>query len=429
MGELEGFTGLTENICLAHIIDPALLSRVSDSADRRECSYCDRTGAVGEPPFAVSMDVVGRLVFEAATWLYHDGFDEFFHDGYQEQYETEFVVEDVTSRAFAPEVIDLVVSHITESIASPYAWVDSGLYEDFLLSWESFAETVKHQSRFVYVGARERPGRRSEPPAIVSRFLDGLAAYVQNDMLTRIEPGEKLYRARMVEDMFRFLGEVRDDPAKHLGPAPAGKAPAGRLNPEGVGLFYGATSADVAVRETALHSPYDDAVVGGFIVQRPLVILDFTKEPALPSLFAHHQRRRFIFARFASEFVKRITQSVRLTGQERIEYVVTQVIGEYFRWAPEMTLDGIAWESHLIRPGELGKNVLVWASADDVRSDPPAIDDKSSSPLWVRTFGAPAPILTLSQVDVKAYQAQRFVEVSGPVLPGDDDPSPMTMDV
>lgn len=429
MDELEGFTGLTESICLAHIIDPALFSRVSGLADRRECSYCDRAGALGEPPFAVSMDEVGRLVFEAATWLYHDGFDEFFHEQYQEQYETEFVVEDVTIRAFAPEVIDLVVAHITEAIASPYAWVDSGLYEDFLFSWESFAETVKHQSRFVYVGAKERPGRRSEPPALVSRFLDGLAAYVQDDMLTTIEPGEKLYRARMVEDMFGFVREIREDPAKHLGPAPAGKASAGRLNPEGVGVFYGATTVNVAVRETALHSPYDDAVVGAFTVQRPLVILDFTKEPVLPSLFAHDQRRRFIFARFASEFVERITQSVRLTGQERIEYVVTQVIGEYFRWAPEMRLDGIAWESHLLRSGESGKNVMVWASADDVRSDPPAIDDRSSSPLWVRTFGAPAPLLTLSHANVAAYRAQRFVEVSGPVLPGDDDPSPMMMNV
>lgn len=429
MDELEGFTGLTESICLTHIIDPVLEGLVSNEADRRECSYCDRTGADDEPPFAVSMNEVGRQVFEVAKWLYHDGYDEFFHEGYQEQYDTEFVVEDVTDGAIDPDIVDLVVAHIVEAIVTPYAWVDSGLHEDFLFSWQSFAEIVKHQSRFVYVGARERPGRRNEPPALVSRFLDGLAAYVQDDMLTKIHAGEKLYRARMVDDLFGFMQKMREDPATHIGPAPAGKAPAGRLNPEGVGLFYGATTVDVAVKETALHSLYDDAVVGGFTVKRPLMILDFTKRPALPSLFAHDQRRRFIFARFASDFVERLTQSVRLTGQERIEYVVTQVIGEYFRWAPETKLDGIAWESHLLRSDEGGKNVLVWASADDVMSDPPADGDPSNSLLWTRTFGSRSPTLTLSLADTSVHRAKRFVEVSGPFLPGDDDPVPLFMDV
>jgi hypothetical protein len=107
--------------------------------------------------------------------------------------------------------------------------------------------------------------------------------------------------------------------------------------------------------------------------------------------------------------------------------VVTQVIGEYFRWAPEMKLDGIAWESHLLRRGEVGKNVLVWASADDVQSDPPADDDPSHSAVWQRSFGSVNPTLTLSRADVSIHHATRFVEVSGPHLPGDDDPSPLFM--
>lgn len=429
MQEPEGFTYLSESICLSHILDPVLADLVVDEVNGRECSYCGRAGAADESPFAVSMNEVGNHVFEAATWLYHDGYDEFFHEGYPEQYDTEFVVEDITARAIDPTIVGEVVAHIADAIATPHAWVDSRLHEDFLFSWQSFAETVKYQSRFVYVGAQEREARRDDPPARVSRFLDGLAAYVQDDMLLKFDPGDKLYRARMVDDAFGFQHRVREDPAKHLGPAPAGRATAGRLNAEGVGLFYGATTVDVAVKETALHSLYDDAVVGGFTVQRPLMILDFTRRPALPSIFARDQRRRFLFARFADDFVERLTQSVRLTGEERVEYVVTQIIGEYFRWASETKLDGIAWESHLLRKGEVGKNVLVWASADDVQSDPPADDDPSSSVLWQRSFGPPTPTLTVSRADVSIHHAKRFVEVSGPHLPGDDDPSPMFMDV
>jgi hypothetical protein len=428
MHESEGFTGLDESICHSHITDAVLADLVQGEVDQRECSYCGRTGDPEGPSFAVPMNDVGRHAFEAANWQYHDGHDEFFHEGYPEQYDTEFVIGEIMARAIDPGVAGEVVSHIADAITTPHAWVDSRLHEDFLFSWESFAETVKYQSRFVYVGDRERPGRRNEPPARVSRFLDGLAAYVQDDMLTRVSPGEKLYRARMVDDAFAFQHEVRKDPAKHLGPAPAGKASAGRLNPEGVGLFYGATTVDVAVKETALHSLYDEAVVGAFTACRPLMILDFTRRPIPPSVFARDQRRRFLFARFADDFVERLTQSVRLTGAERVEYVVTQVIGEYFRWAPETKLDGIAWESHLLRRGEIGKNVLVWAGADDVRSDPPADADPSDSAPRRRSFDLASPTLTLSRVDISIHHATRFVQVSGPHLPGDDDPSPMFLE-
>lgn len=425
----EGFTYLSETICLAHIIDPVLAGLVAGEANKRACSYCGRTGAPDEDMFAVSMDCVGRLVFEAATWLYHDGYDEFFHEGWPEQYDTDFVVGEVANGAFEATFCDEVVGHISEAISTPYAWVDSRLHEDFHFSWESFAQTVKYQSRFVYIGARERPDRGNEPPARVSQFLDGLAAYVQEDMLTSIPAGEMLYRARMSEDGFAFLNEARKDPARHLGPAPAGKAAAGRLNPEGVGLYYGATTVDVAVKETALHSPFDDAVVGGFIVRRPLLILDFTKQPALPSIFDRSKRHEFLFAKFADDFEERLTQSVRLTGAERIEYVVTQIIGEYFRWAPEKKLDGIAWKSHLLLEGEQGKNVLVWASAEDVRSDPPPEEeDPASFAKWERTLPRPTPTLTLSHRNVSVHHAKRLVEVSGPHYRGDDDPAPMFMD-
>ncbi|MBH0024431.1 RES domain-containing protein [Salinibacterium sp. SWN248] len=427
MEEPEGFTDLSESICLSHIIDRVLADLVLSEADSRECSYCPQSAGEEEPASAVSMNVVGRLVFEAATWLYHDGYDEFFHEGYQEQYDTDYVVASVSAGVFDPSISSNVEADIGEAIATPSWWVDAALHEDFLFSWQSFADTVKYQSRFVYVGARERQGRRNEPPARVSQFLDGLGTYVQDDMLTEFSSGEKIYRARMVEDGFLFLSEASKDPALNLGPAPAGKASAGRLNPEGVGLFYGATTAEVAVKETALHSLYDEAVVGGFRTQRPLLILDFTKRPALPSIFDQGKRREFLFARFADDFVERLTQSVRLTGEERVEYVATQIIGEYFRWAPTRKLDGIAWESHLLSPGEDGKNVLVWASSDDVRSDPPAVRDTSNAEMRHSAFGAYTPTLTLSSSDVSVYRAKRFVAVKGPILPGDDDPSPMFM--
>lgn len=430
MREPEGFTYLTETICVEHLIDPALASRVKSQVDERECSYCDRQADDDERPFAVSMNVVQQLVFDTASWLFAEGYDgdpEDMGDFYFEQHDTEHVVETVLNGALDHAVADEVVAHISDAISTPRKWADSQLQDEFLFSWDSFADTVKHRSRFVYIGAEERKGREKEPPARVSRFLEGLDAYVRDDMLTEFRPGDLLYRARMVDDGFAFIDQARRDPARSLGPAPAGKASAGRLNPEGVGLFYSATTPDLAVKETALHSLFDDAVVGGFEVKRKLTILDFTKRPSLPSVFDEARRTQYVYASFADDFVERLTRSVRLTGEERVEYVVTQVISEYFRWAPKRRLDGIAWDSHLLGEGEIGKNVLVWASADDVQSDPPASRDPKTSALWQRSFETSPPTLTLTGRRMNVYTATRSVTARFVGIPGDDDPDPMFM--
>lgn len=93
--------------------------------------------------------------------------------------------------------------------------------------------------------------------------------------------------------------------------------------------------------------------------------------------------------------------------------MVTQVIGEYFRWAPETKLDGMAWESHLLRTGEIDKNILVRASADDVQSDPPAVADQAQSTTGQHSLASTIPTLTLSRSDISTHHAARFVDVYG----------------
>lgn len=120
MYEPEGFTGLTETICLAHITDLVLLEVVMGEADSRVCSYCDHRSIDGRIT-AVSMDVVGRLVYDAAIWLYHDhgGLVPDDWDDGDGGHETEYVVDDCTSGAFDDSVIEGVNAHITEAIATP----------------------------------------------------------------------------------------------------------------------------------------------------------------------------------------------------------------------------------------------------------------------------------------------------------------------
>lgn len=400
---------MSQTICLDHITDAVLRDHVSD-VTQRSCSYCTRTATPRENAFAVPMDSVAAHVYGAATWLYEDESEAWGPADWQERFDTNVVVEDCTTGDFDATIIDRVNADITAAIQTPQQWVGAGIEDEFGFSWEAFTNTVKYTTRFIRIGNSTRPGFADEPPAQVAKFLDGLLAYVQTSMLITMQPGEKLYRGRMAEDTDELWKDVEKSPGEKLGPPPHGVAAAGRLNPEGVGLFYSATTVDVAVKEIALHSPFNDALIGGFVIKKPLVILDFTRRPKLPSVYARDQRHKFLFARFIDEFVKRLTAPVFLAGRERINYVPTQVIAEYLRWVPERRIDGLAWPSHL---DPAGKNVGLFVSAGpDVQSDPPVPNSSKATAFLHRAIGGvPTPTLTLSNSDLSKHSVTRSVDV------------------
>lgn len=198
------------------------------------------------------------------------------------------------------------------------------------------------------------------------------------------------------------------EPSTELGSAPPHLAAAGRLNPQGIGLFYAADEVETAVAEIALHSAYNECVIGAFVTQRPLQILDFTRTlKDLPSIFASDEKSRKLwkFARFAKRFTERITSPVLLDGRERVDYTPTSVVAEYLRWVPDLHIDGIAWPSHIATKN--GKNlVLFFGPGPDFRTDPPTSSELSGH------GGLRTPTLTLPLTGLQEYSVKRSVEVS-----------------
>ena len=432
---------MTETVCLDHFTDQVLRNALASEAHSLECSFCGREGVDGEAPFAVEMDDLGVLVWEALNWLYDWTEDPGDPWRDYEIYDNTYVMYETVEEAVDPAYAMQIVERLIEATSSTDAWVSSDSTDPSALGWGAYSSAVRTESRFVIIGESKRPGFEDEPPARIGEFLSSLLAYVESDLLIELPKGSTLYRGRMTDNARKLLEEkIRKEPSTELGSTPPALAGDNRLSPPGISLFYSADDLHVAVAEIALHSNYDEAVVGAFKTTRELRLIDFTRPlTKLPSIFAtdDESRRRWMFARFKKHFTEMITAPVVLDGRENIDYTPTQVAAEWMRWVPEQRIDGIAWPSHLAETTKTatsrgadveatlsetpGRNVaLFFGHGPDFQTDPPTAVELARP-------GKPTPSLTLSANDITLHKVSRAVTVTE--LPmDDDDPDPMSMD-
>jgi hypothetical protein len=128
-------------------------------------------------------------------------------------------------------------------------------------------------------------------------------------------------------------------------------ATAGRMNPEGISVFYGAVTQATAVSESR-PSVGALAVVGEFHIPSPLRLLDLSRirEQFTGSLFAPNYVDRAARCRFLEGFHARIARPV-LPHEEQIEYLPTQAVAEYVHAI--LGFDGILYAS--VQLGEVEK--------------------------------------------------------------------------
>lgn len=403
-----------KTLCLDHVTDSYLRGVLAAETTATSCSFCGRRTPSGDN-FAVPLDALGYRIFETAQWLFEDAENASFFEGrmYETPLETYEVVSECAFDAIEADVLDQVVQAVTDAVESPETWIRSRLEDDFSFGWDEFAQTVRHESRFVFIGQGTGRLRENEPPERLARFVEGLLSYAEREtkMIARLPTGTELYRGRMTKDANQMLFEVRDDVAAALGPAPVDLASAGRMNPQGVPFFYAAESVRTAVAEIALHDPYDEAVVGKFVTQRDLTILDLTRKPVVPSVFNPDSRRRYMFTNFVQHFVDAVTAPVHLDRNHPVAYAPSQVVTEALRWLSPRPIDGIAFPS---RAAKGGKNYcLFFGPGEDFRSDPPSEKEMAFNDFFRSTSSRSVPsTFLLARRDVTAHGISRSIRVS-----------------
>jgi RES domain-containing protein len=133
------------------------------------------------------------------------------------------------------------------------------------------------------------------------------------------------------------------------------------MNPAGISYLYTALDESTALAEVASAPPLDVAIAD-FATTRQLWVLDLCELPRIPSVFDLEQQPHQDFITFLHQFVKEISQPVSKHLDERIAYVPTQVVCEWFAQVfrpngPDSRLDGLVYPS-AVRRG--GRNLVLF---------------------------------------------------------------------
>lgn len=355
----------------ANCFDDDDLKDLIRGGDEADCSYC---GA--EDVETIAFDDVAAHIKERLEEFYEKAANELPYEsregGYMARnWDTDELLFQVVGldlpndhqRVLARDLVD----YIGDDLWCDYDWLDPEPDQSLLYSWERFAEVVKFERRFFFADHIQASSGLS---SLNSFFSEVTRAINVLELFHMLEPSEGLYRARS-----RKLGEFHSTAAT-LGPPPAEKAlQSNRMNPPGIPMFYGASSADLA--RTEVRSAR--CSVGRFETTRTTLVIDLASLPEPGGIFSTMPRYDVVWLTFFRQFAERIAAPVARDDRVHVDYLPTQVLAEYLRFYAWATpVEGIRYPTATGRPEV---NIALFANQAD------CIDGSESDPKkapWIK---------------------------------------------
>ena len=207
--------------------------------------------------------------------------------------------------------------------------------------WQEFKNGVMHRSRFF----------NDHGKAFLDWLFKGIHHLKDENSqevvrLFEVEDGWELYRGRYCPPS-SDPKNILVSPETELAAPPKEKARAGRMNPVGVPVFYGAFDRDTCIAELR-PSVGGRVLTGAFQLLRDARVLDFgvlenifDSQPMScfdPGYRTNMERRQFL-----RTLHSKISSPV--TPDQEQEYLLTQVIAEYLSTQVEPPIDGVMFAS------------------------------------------------------------------------------------
>lgn len=332
--------------------DDGLRRYCSDHAESTECDFC---GATSRDPIASPLpDVIEHI-----NRCIHQYFDdpanaglafETREGGWQGTTYDTYEVLDELGLDF-PRDRNGALRRAIINGADTDLWCDAEPYglsydEQLRFSWEEFCRLIKHKRRYFFLHRDTQSAYEHHEIFPPSEILETIFSFAEDaGAFVLLPPGTKLYRARR-----QTKGAIYNS-AGTLGPPPIDQAvQTNRMSPPGVVMTYVADDRTTALAETA--SKAGIFVVGEFTNDRELLILDLTRLPNAPSLFAELSDSMEFDPRprlnFLHSIRREISRPIARDDRVHVEYVPTQVVTEYVRTAVSIggrKVDGIRYAS------------------------------------------------------------------------------------
>ncbi|CAI2717362.1 RES domain-containing protein [Nitrospina watsonii] len=285
--------------------------------------------------------------------------------------------------------------------------------------WKSFCENIKHQSRYFDPSSKE----------ILDYIFNGIIEhqrYFSKKVILDITPVSNnrfIYRARKALKSSERI-KICKNPEVELGPPPPNIVIAGRMNPSGIPVFYGAYDERTCVSEIRL--PVGGmAVIGKFEVIKPIKVLDLTAFEEYPKVEYFDPDFEYIMAQweFAHILHKEISKPI-LPGDEVLDYLPTQLIAEYLSNQFNPKLDGIIYYSpqNLNNEEEAPKNIVLFRHSAVVKKSDIAKSEKASEDHFFsehftehdyQIFKEPQGGQGLNRVDDEFWSSDPYTDVYG----------------
>jgi hypothetical protein len=328
--------------CPDHVDDPYLRDLIMGAPDENTCDYCGRTS---EEPIAASIAVLVESVAAVIDEYWEDA-ENFvpWDDGWQwDVSDTWEVTENFREYFDDSGVADDVLGCFRDRSLAEQSLMVLDAEQRLRFGWQRFVKVVTHETRYLFQ-------TRSVPLTDTEYYesVDGVAPWDMLDRLGEVTVAAELLHALDANTGF-YRGRTHEcgvtlNAAADLGTAPYENALSNRMGPAGIPMFYGAMDAETARAEIAKQGKY--VTTGLFLAAKPLVVVDFTKELTLPSLFDIPQRGTRDILRFVQGFVHDLQRSIAKDGREHVDYVPTQIVTEYFRRTfLDRNVDGLLYPS------------------------------------------------------------------------------------
>ncbi len=368
-------------VCFSCIGEEYLKNEVLMNGARNKCSYCgkhEKSFSIGDMASRVKVSFEVHYIRTANE---PDGFELMLCKDKESNYDWEREGEPVDIaimnaariRKKAAQDIQKILEHENMDYDASVAGIeteysDESYYKlreigvgDWHRKWEYYEQRLKTESRLL----------SRESAKFLANIFDGIDNLrTTNGQPLVIDAGPKtefneLYRARVFQSDEKLKAAICR-PDTNLGSPPSSLASAGRMNAQGISVFYGANDPSVAIAE--VRAPVGSRVaVARFKIIRPLRLLDLRALSDVTisgSIFDIKLASQLERAAFLRLFCRRISRPV-MPNYEPFEYLATQSIADYLANENIIEMDGIVYPS--IQAKCSSANVVLFHKAARVK--------------------------------------------------------------
>jgi hypothetical protein len=326
-------------VCPNHIDDYAIKRHIVFNGRKGRCNYCKR-----EKAKVVKFEFLMICISSGVNYLYDDAGNSMFYASEEGGYHGANTFD---SQELIRDEVGLMVDNyelqkdIENAFDDSITWCERDPYgdrehESLYYDWSKFKDLVKHRTRYYF----NNPGTVYEILNDVGRKVDSL------NLFKSVPVGSKLFRCRQhdTKEIIKSASQMASPPLKYA-------IYSNRMSPAGISMFYCAFNRETALKETidVRDLSKSSITVAQFQNKEELFLLDLTKLPKTPSIFDEDKRKDYSSIIFLGSFISDLSKDIKRDGKEHIEYIPTQIVTEYFRYAyEEMTkiaIDGIIYPS------------------------------------------------------------------------------------